>query len=82
MSNLLELQLSNNPFNSNLTDLIDLVKESYLRLKEVKGIYKDFLSFRRIFKDVDKKNYSRVIKKRSKTKKAIYERVKITHQTI
>ena len=41
MSNLLELQLSNNPFNSNLTDLKDLVKESYLRLKEVKGIYKE-----------------------------------------
>ena len=82
MSNLLELQLSNNPFNSNLTDLKDLVKESYLRLKEVKGIYKDFLSFRRIFKDVDKKNYSRVIKKRSYIKNTIYSNLLMIAKTL
>ena len=72
MSNLLELQLSNNTFNSNLTSLKDLVKESYLRLKEVKRTYKEFLYFRRIFKDLDKKNYSKVIKKRSHIKNTIY----------
>ena len=72
MSNLLELQLSNNTFNSNLTSLKDLVKESYLRLKEVKRTYKEFLYFRRVFKDLDKKNYSKVIKKRSHIKKSIH----------
>ena len=72
MGDLLELQLSNSSFKSNLTSLKDLVKESYIRLKEVKRIYREFLYFRRVFKDLDKKNYSKVIKKRSHTKKSIH----------
>jgi len=82
MSNLLELQLSNNTFNSNLTSLKDLVKESYLRLKEVKRTYKEFLYFRRIFKDLDKKNYSKVIKKRSHIKNTIYSNLLMIAKTL
>ena len=82
MSNLLELQLSNNTFNSNLTSLKDLVKESYLRLKEVKRTYKEFLYFRRVFKDLDKKNYSKVIKKRSHIKNTIYSNLLMIAKTL